>query len=798
MAAPTLDRDELAHPTTPPSPGPLAPSAPHLPPDSLRYRLKSRLLGPPLHSDQLEDERLGNPTALAVFASDNLSSSAYATEEILRVLVPYVGLAAFALVVPITTAMLVVLAFLILSYRETIKAYPSAGGAYVVTRDNFGSTPAQVAGVALLTDYILTVAVSVSAGTAALTSAVPALRDFSVPIAVGFIVLIAFGNLRGVRESGKLFAIPTYFFIVNMVLLLSVGLYKFAMGQLHPLTHFSEHAMPLGSHAGDGFLLGASLYVVLHAFASGGAAVTGVEAISNGVPAFRQPAWKNARKTLVVMGSLLGVMFLGLSMLAARLHVVPAVEGVPTVIAQIGRLVFGDSVVGHVLFYALQAGTMLILVLAANTSFADFPRLASFQAGDSFMPRQLTKRGHRLVFSNGVIFLSAAAILLVIVTQAKVERLIPLYAIGVFTSFTLSQAGMARHHLREREPHWRKGLVVNGVGAVLSLIVDLIIAYTKFSHGAWVIIVLVPILVFFLVRLEREYTAEARELELEVPEAVEARVMRRHVVLVFVDQLDLAVARAIQYARSLTPDELRAVHFAIEDAKAEVLRGAWTRLGLTKVPLEIVECPDRRLTRCAVETVARDLADGETEVTVLLPDRKYRGIWHRILHDRTSEAIERDLSVLPHANVTTVPFHFAKRNARKQLSEDTFRRAMRMPARRADGSHDGSHAHAAAAGTTVVTLRRHDGAGPVPIAMVRAREEVTVVGRARSIRVQPLRDAPSLEIVLVDDTGAMSVVFLGRSKLAGIRPGTRLRVHGTASVFRGRLAILNPVYDILR
>src|SRR5258706_332986 len=348
---------------------------------------------PPLHTEQLEDERLGKPTALAVFASDNLSSSAYATEEILRVLIPEVGVAAFALVVPVTIALLVVLAFLILSYLQTIKAYPTAGGAYIVTRDNFGLMPVQVAGVALLTDYILTVSVSVAAGTAALASAIPALTPWMVPISVGFIVLIAYGNLRGVKESGKIFAVPTYFFIFNMLVLLVVGTIRNLSGGLPHAVH----------HAGmEKFGIG-----------SGG-------------------------------------------------------------------------------YFALQAGTILSLLLAANPSFAHFPRLASFHAGDNFIPRQLTKRGHRLVFSNGIIFLAGCALVLVIATAAQVSRLIPLYAIGVFTSFTLSQAGMAKHHITHKEPHWRKGLFVNAPRPVLSLLVDIVIAPPKFTHGAGVIVVLVP------------------------------------------------------------------------------------------------------------------------------------------------------------------------------------------------------------------------------------------------------------------------------------------------------------------
>jgi amino acid transporter len=768
----TMQEDRLRAATDAVGAGALAPKP--LPPavelpEPLGYRLKNRLLGKPLHTEQLAHERLGKPTALAVFASDNLSSSAYATEEILRVLIPAIGVAAFSLVVPITAAMLAVLALLILSYRQTIKAYPSAGGAYIVTRDNFGLLPAQVAGVALLTDYILTVAVSVAAGTAALTSAASGLRSFAVPISVGFIVLIAFGNLRGVRESGKLFGVPTYFFIVNMVVLLGYGIGRILFGHLPVVTHYSEGVQNFGS-AGDGLFLGASLYVILHAFASGGAAVTGVEAISNGVPAFRRPEWKNARQTLVIMGSLLGAMFLGLSVLAGHLHVAPYKDGTPTVISQVGEFVYGTSAFGHLMYYALQASTMMILVLAANTSFADFPRLASFHAGDNFMPRQLTKRGHRLVFSNGIIALAAAAIVLVVVTGAKVDRLIPLYAIGVFTSFTLSQAGMARHHLRLREPGWRRGLWINGAGAVMSFIVDIVIAVTKFAHGAWVIIIVVPLMVAGLVRLNRQYEAEQDELAEDAPRAAEAAILRRHVVLVFVDGLDVAAARAIQYARTLMPDELRAVHFNLDPIRTEDLVEAWRSLGFTRLALDVVECPDRRVDRAAAEVVAHELVEGQTEVTVLLPRREYERTWHRLLHDRTAGSIARALSTLPHCNVTIVPYH---------LGTDREEGARLVP----------HSAHLDGEGEPV--------AGRSAIGRVAHRERVRVEGKVHAIRVQPRAGVATLECTIVDDTGPLTVVFLGRRDYPGLHTGRNVIAEGVIGEHHGRLAMLNPRLELL-
>jgi hypothetical protein len=434
---------------------------------------------------------------------------------------------------------------------------------------------------------------------------------------------------------------------------------------------------------------------------------------------------------------------------------------------------------------------MLILVLAANTSFADFPRLASFHAGDNFMPRQLTKRGHRLVFSNGIFFLAGSAILLVVLTGAKVDRLIPLYAIGVFTSFTLSQAGMARHHLREREPGWRSGLVINGVGAVMTLIVDIVIAITKFTHGAWVIVALVPLMVVFLVRLSRQYETEAEQLEHNVPEAIAAPILRRHVVLVFVDRLDLAAARAIQYARTLVPDELRAVHFALDQQRANELAEAWVRHGMTRIALDIADCPDRRLPRAAVDLVARDLADDETEVSVLLPDRKYSGFWRRILHDQTADAIERAVSRLPHANVTTVPFHFASRKAARGTGEAVEPAAAAVvKGPRANGSEAGSPADSASR----TPARPH---GTVAIATVTWRQRVQIEGRVRTVRVQPLAGTSTLECVLQDDTGAMSLVFLGRSNIPGIEIGSHVRAEGVAGEHRGRLAILNPAYQLL-
>ena len=605
------------------------------------YGIKRLILGPALPTSSLVNERLGKRTALAVFASDNLSSVAYATEEILKVGVPVVGVAAFALVMPVTFGILTVLAILLFSYRQTIKAYPSAGGAYIVTKDNFGLVPAQVAGVALLTDYVLTVSVSISAGVAAITSAAPDLFPYRVELSVLCIWFIAWGNLRGVRESGRMFAFPTYFFIVTMFVLLGYGLVRAATGTLHPLPVPDE---ALGTTGTIG------LFLVLHAFASGGAAVTGVEAISNGIPAFRPPEWRNARTTLMWMGSLLGVMFLGLSFLAYRLQVVPTEA--KTVISQVGRAVFGGGSAGFALFLCLQVATTLILILAANTSFADFPRLANFAAGDAFMPRQFTTRGHRLVFSNGIVGLALAATGLVVAFRADVHRLIPLYAIGVFTSFTLSQAGMARRHLRIREPGWRHGLAINAIGALTTAVVAVVVAITKFSHGAWAVMVFVPIMVWLLVRLNLQYEREHEELDEEL-EPFDTTRQGPPIAVVLVDGLDRKTTHALQYAKTIKAAEVRAVHLEHDHAATAELERGWKDL-VSGMPLHVVRGEGDPSSAIAGYVAALPLG---SEVNVILPGPAEMGTRERLRRWREGAHLAKALLPYVHARITLVRDH---------------------------------------------------------------------------------------------------------------------------------------------
>ena len=607
-----------------------------------RFRhLKRLIVGRPLSTERLIHERLGKPTALAVFASDNLSSSAYATEEILNVLVKVAAVGIFAMVVPITLALIGVLAILLFSYRQTIKSYPQGGGAYLVTRDNFGLMPAQVAGVALLTDYILTVSVSVSAGTAALTSAFGPLFPYRVIISLFFIAVLTWGNLRGLKEAGRMFALPTYFFITMMGVMFVAGLYRFLTGGLHPVPTFPHQE-----------LQSVGAFVVLRAFASGGAAVTGVEAISNGVPAFKAPEWKNARTTLMWMGSLLGIMFLGLSVLTARMKVVPDPTGAKTVLAQVGRGVFGHSGPGTVLYLLLQAATMLILVLAANTSYADFPRLASFLAADRFLPRQLTRYGDRLVFSNGILVLAALASVLVIIFKASVSGLIPLYAIGVFTSFTFSQAGMAVHHRREREPGWRAGILINGGGAIVSGVMTIIIAATKFSEGAWVILIIMPVALAGLLLINHHYRESAsvlrhpsRRVPLDFP--------RQRVIIP--DSEDGASLRAaLAYAHRVFPTEIRVVRLARpgDDYRA-FLREPAVAGEVREVAL--AEGPDRlSALRAYLRKVRREVGPGEV-LNVIIPETVEESPLRYLFLQRRVQRFKAALLAEPDVVVTNLP-----------------------------------------------------------------------------------------------------------------------------------------------
>jgi amino acid transporter len=758
------------------------PSAGDPVPESLGYRLKNIILGKPIVSEQLTQERLSNTVAIGVIAPDMISSSAYGTEEMLLIMVPIIGIGAFAMVIPITLAILAVMLFVMSSYMQVIGVYTRSGGSYVVARDNFGPRIAQIAAVALLIDYTVTVAVQISAGTAALTSALPSLIPYTVVITVAVTLLMLLGNLRGIREAGSIFAIPTYFYVVSLSLVVIIGLVKGVLGGLE------AHALPTPAALGytpghqTGFLMGLGIFYCLRAFANGGASLTGLEAVSNAISSFRKPEARNGRIALAVMCSLLGFLVLGTSLLAHWTHAVPYAAGTPTVVSQEVRYVLGSTWVGSLMFFVVQTATVLILFTGGNTSFNGFPYLASFVAGDSFLPRQLTKRGHRLAFSNGIFVLAGVAILLIIVFQAQLNALVGLYAIGVFTGFSFAGFGMLKHHLTRREGRWRIGIWVNGFAGVLSFSVVLILLVTKFVEGAWIVAVVGPPMYFALLHLHRQYVEEERQLETGAEAATEAPLLPRHAVVVVVGRLDMATARAVQYARTLRPDILRFVHFNIDDAATDRLRAEWARLGLSHLPLDVVECRDRRLERASLEYVADIAADGRTECTVLLPRRAYRTRLQRLLQDRTADRIADAVGTIPHVAATIAPFNFEANVARGFRS-----RAARSAAPRRDPGP-----------TTGVDreLARH-ATGTIPINEVTFRTRVRVAGRIRSLRVQTAKGTTNLECEITDDTGNLLLVFQGRPRIPGIEPGTRLIVAGMVGSWSRRLAILNPDYQLV-
>ncbi|MCI0371763.1 MAG: amino acid permease [candidate division NC10 bacterium] len=601
--------------------------------------LKRLLLGDPLATAQAREERLSRVTGLAVFASDALSSVAYATEEILLALA-LAGAAAFAWTLPIGTAIGLLLVVVATSYWQTVHAYPSGGGAYTVALNNLGKTAGLTAAAALMIDYLLTVAVSIAAGVAAITSAVPQLYPWRVSLASLCIVVIMLANLRGVRESGRLFAVPTYLFIASFLLLLAGG--AVVLGFRGDAAIVPER--PLAAAAAVPFIL------LLRAFASGCAALTGVEAIANGVQAFRPPEARNAAITLVWMAAILLTLFMGVTYLARSFGVAPQ-EG-ETVVSQIARGVFGRTPV----YFLVQASTALILLLAANTSFAGFPRLASVLAQDRFLPRQLANMGDRLVYSNGIVILGGLAILLVALFRADTHALIPLYAVGVFLSFTLSQAGMVRRWLRGRKPGWRRGVVINGVGAATTGLVLTVIAGTKFVQGAWIVILLVPCLILIFRKVRRHYLHVTSQLSLEGFRDEEPT---GHTVLVPVSGIHRGVVTALHYAQAICSD-VEAVTVSLDPAATERLRAHWAEYA-PDVPLVVLNSPYRSVVEPIREYLEKVKGRSARHlVTVLLPEFVPAHWWEHLLHNQTALALKAVLLFSKRTVVTSVPHHLTR------------------------------------------------------------------------------------------------------------------------------------------
>ena len=609
---------------------------------------KRLLIGRPIASSEEGHQRLRKRVALPIFASDAVSSTAYATDEVILVLTVQagIGVAAFTKLVPIAIVVAILLVIVVLSYRQTIYAYPSGGGAYVVSRENLGVTPSLVAGAALLTDYILTVAVSVAGGVLAIQSAFGFGSSWRVPLCLLMIIVMTVANLRGLRESGSVFAPPTYLYIAMLVLLIVVGCYRIFVQDLGPipLDQLSPEAQELG--AGTKAL---TVMMLLRAFSSGAVALSGVEAVSNGVPSFRKPEARNASMTLAIMAGILGTCFIGVSVLAAHLHPLRG-ENDPTGIALMAEHIYDGK---SFLFWITQLATFAILILAANTAYQGFPGLSSIIARDGFMPRQLANRGDKLVFSNGIIFLAVAAGLLVTVFRGNISALIPLYAFGVFTGFTLSQAGMVMHHRREREPRWRASLAINAVGCVATAIVATVVVVSKFTEGAWIPAILIPAMVVAFRAISKHYRRVRTAVEVDEGYTP---LRRTHLVIVLVGTVHRGVIEAVRYARSLAPERLIAVSVVTDADEQEQLTKAWTDFGMP-IELHTIASPYRELTQPVLEYLDElDAESPDDVITVVIPEfvTQWKTQW---LHNQSALQLKARLLYRPHTVVTSVPVH---------------------------------------------------------------------------------------------------------------------------------------------
>lgn len=752
--------------------------------DPFFYTIKRRLLGNPLNRHSLGHQRLSKRYALGILSSDCISSSAYGSEQILIALLPAFGLAAFAILMPMTVVVLAILTIITLSYRDVINVYTKTGGAYIVARDNFGPVFAQIAAVALMLDYIVTVAIQSSAGVAAIVSTFPALHSWKIPMIIAVIVLLTYGNLRGVKEAGKAFALPTYFFLMCMLIVFSTGIYRVVTGTIEVLPTDLPGAVEVGE--GQGLLTFAAIFILLRAFANGGSSLTGLEAISDGVALFKTPEHVNARRTLYVMSILLGTLVLGVSWFAHKIHAMPYESGTPTVISQIAKTIMGTGAFGNTMFVLVQLATMLILFAGANTTYSAFPILVNFVASDGYLPRQLTKRGHRLAFSNGILLLSGGGLLLVLITAGSVEHLVAFYALGVFTGFTLAGFGMVRHALRNKKGAWKAKVFINGLSGAVSFVVVVIFSVVKFTEGAWLVLVSAPILVVSFLRLRRQYTREQEALSVK-REQERATSIARHDVTVLVDNVDIATVGAIRYARSLKPRNLAAVHFVIDDFRAEEIQSAWAASdALDDVTLELIDCPDRRLANSALDYAIRMTEKPDVELTLLLPRRAYSGFLGRLLHDQTAEEIAAPISQLPRVVATIVPFDVDRITSGKSV---VIHAPHVEPPVIAKPVRDTSPVN--------VEPVSHYAENVTPIGNIQWRKRAQVQGRVTSIKTAPRGSAPTLEVEIWDETGGVSLHFLGRREIAGLEVGSQLRAEGMVGEEEGSMVILNPSYELL-
>ena len=752
--------------------------------DPISYRIKKFVLGTPLNRHSLGDQRLSNKNSFGILGSNCVSSSAYGGEQILVALVPAFGLAAFAIFTPLVSLLLIMLVIVAFSYRDVINTYTRAGGAYVVARENFGVNISLVAAIELMFGYIITVAIQSAAGVAAVISAFPTLTEYKVPLTISIIVLLTFVNLRGVKDAGVIFVLPSYLFIASMTVVFVMGIYRKVNGSLPEYATDTPGLLPLGEE--QGLITFAAILMILKAFANGSASLTGLEAVSDSVSLFRSPEHVNARRTFTLMAITLASLIIGIGWLAYQTLAVPYQSGTPTVISLVAQAALGGSLAGEIFYYVVQAGTMLILFAGANTCYNAFPNMVNVIANDGFLPKRLTGRGHRLVFSSGILFIAITASVLVIVSGASITVLAAIYAIAVFIGFTLTGFGMAKKTLKEKA---KVKSIVHILAGSVSAITVVVLAVTKFSEGTWLVVIGTPIAVLAMKNFNKQYRKEKQALLVRSNDA-RATTISRHNVTVLVDTVDIATITAVRYARSLKPHTLQAVHFVLDDKKADEISLQWQQNpAFDDVPLELVDCPDRRLPNAALEYAVRMTLRPDIELTLLLPRRAYSGFLGRLLHDQTAEKIAAPISQLQRVVATIVPFDVSRilSNASSVENEAVKEKIQRKPVA----------FKPVAEVIKDIEPTSHYAENMTPIGEIQWRKRAHVQGKVTSIKSAPRGSAPYLQVEVWDKSGGVTLQFLGRREIAGLEVGSEIRAEGMVGEEEGTLTILNPSYELL-
>ncbi len=752
--------------------------------DPITYRIKKFVLGTPLNRHSLGDQRLSNKNSFGILGSNCMSSSAYGGEQILVALVPAFGLAAFAIFTPLISILLVMLVIVAFSYRDVINTYTRAGGAYVVSRENFGVNVSLVAAIELMFGYIITVAIQSAAGVAAIISAFPALTEYKVTLTLFIIALLTFVNLRGVKDAGVIFVLPSYIFIASMSVVFIMGIYRKVSGSLPEYATDTPGLLPLGEE--QGLITFAAILMILKAFANGSASLTGLEAVSDSVSLFRSPEHVNARRTFTWMAITLSVLIIGIGWLAYQTLAVPYQSGTPTVISLVAQAALGASLAGEIFYYVVQAGTMLILFAGANTCYNAFPNMVNVIANDGFLPKRLTARGHKLVFSSGILFIAVTASTLVIVSGASITVLAAIYAIAVFIGFTLTGFGMAKKTFKDRA---KARSIVHILAGTVSAFTVAVLAITKFSEGTWLVVIGTPIALLAMRNFNKQYRKEKQALIVQSNDA-RATTISRHNVTVLVDTVDIATITAVRYARSLKPHTLQAVHFVLDDRKADEISLLWQKNpAFDDVPLELVDCPDRRLPHAALEYAVRMTVKPDIELTLLLPRRAYSGFLRRLLHDQTAEKIAAPISQLQRVVATIVPFDVSRILSSNPTPDNQAIRES-VPVKTAA-------IKPVVAVTSNVEPASHYAENMTPIGEIQWRKRAHVQGKVTSIKSAPTDSAPYLQVEVWDQSGGVTLQFLGRREIAGLEVGSEIRAEGMVGEEEGSLKILNPSYELL-